>query len=222
MIVSGTFVADNAIAANIEIGFIPDYLELFDLTTTLIIYRWYRALADAETTGQYGIQDNGAGALSMCGSAAAGFAAYENGESMRVLIPDPSTGRLEPQAVNDWTTARATAATARSATAVGTIIRPTTHNGYVYECTTAMTTGGSTEPSWGTVPGETTADGSGGAGRWMCRKENQVKGGGLGFTVGASISTDSDVWAFRAERHDRMGDMGDAADLNPVSFPVKS
>jgi len=221
MIVSGNFVADNAIAANIEIGFIPDYIEAIDLTTTLIIYRWYRVLADAKTTGQYGIADDGAGALAPCASAAYGFSAYDNGDAIRVLIPDPSTGKLEPQAIYgdyDTTADYSSVGVARSATAVGTIIKPTTHNSYVYELITAGGTD-ATEPTWPTNPGETVDAGNN---VWMCRIENQVKGGGKGFTVGASISTDGDVWAFRAERHDRMGNMGDAADLNPVSFPVNS
>jgi len=220
MIVSGTFVADNAIAANIDIGFIPDYVELIaDVSDTELMVRYFSCLADAETTGQYGIIDDGAGALSMCASAAYGIAAYDEGEAFRVLIENPSTGKDTAKAVTgDWTTAIATAATARSATAIGTIIRPTTHNGYVYECTTAMTTGAATEPTWGTVVGETTTDGTGSLGRWICREENLTKRGGKGFTVGASISTDSDIWVFKAERHDRTGDMSDAANLDPVSF----
>lgn len=224
MLVSGTFIADNAIAANIDIGFIPDYIEAIDLTTTLKIYRWHRVLYEKSGNTyagfMYGSTDDGAGALSPSASAAYGFSPYDEGEALRVLIEHPSTGVDTAKAVTgDWTTARATGASARGTTSIGTIIRPTTHNGYVYECTTAMTTGGATEPTWGTVVGGTTADGTGSAGRWMCREENLTKRGGMGFTVGASISTDSDVWAFKAERHDRVGDMGDSADYDPISFP---
>lgn len=217
MKVSGTFIADNAIAANIEIGFIPDYLEAIDLTTTLIIYRWYRCLADAETTGQYGIADDGAGVISECASADYGFLPYDEGENNRVLIENPSTGLLVPQSVyGDYGAAvdYSSVGAARSTTAIGTIVRPTTHNGYVYELITTAS-GTDTEPTWPTTPGETV---DAGYHIWMCREENFTKGGGKGFTVGASISTDSDVWVFRAERHDRTGDMGDADGPDPVNF----
>lgn len=222
MIVSGTFIADNAIAANIDIGFIPDYVELISaLGGTELIVRYYRCLADAETTGQYGIIDDGAGALAPCASAAYGIAAYDEGEAVRVLIEDPSTGNLKAKAVyGDYSSAvdYNSVGSARSATAIGTIVRPSTHNGYVYELITTAT-GTDTEPTWPTTPGETV---DAGYHIWMCREENLTKRGGMGFTVGASISGDGEIWVFKAERHDRMGDMGDAANLDPVSFPEYS
>lgn len=218
MIVSGTFLADNAIAANIDIGFIPDYLELITaLGGTELILRWYRCLADAETTGQYGIIDDGAGALAPCASAAYGIAAYDEGEALRVLIEDPSTGKLKPKTVYgdyDATADYSSVGAARSATAIGTIVRPTEHNGFVYELITTAS-GTDTEPTWPTTPGETV---DAGYHIWMCREENLTKRGGMGFTFGASISGDGEKIVFKAERHDRMGDMGDAADLDPVSF----
>ncbi len=39
-------------------------------------------------------------------------------------------------------------------------VSPTTHNGYRYKCTTAGTSAISTEPTWGTTAGGTTADGA--------------------------------------------------------------
>ena len=48
---------------------------------------------------------------------------------------------------------------------VGDVVRPTTRNGYSYECTTGGTSGG-TEPIWGTTPGGTTSDGTV---VWTCR-----------------------------------------------------
>lgn len=53
----------------------------------------------------------------------------------------------------------ATAWAATTVTTLGTIRRPTVRNGYTYICTTAGTTGGS-QPTWSTVLGNTTADGS--------------------------------------------------------------
>lgn len=224
MIVSGTFIADNAIAANIDIGFTPDYVELITaLGGTELILRYFRVLADAKTTGQYGLIDDGAGVISMCGSAAAGIEAYDEGEAIRVLIKDPSTGKLKAKTVygdydDSVNYSTATGSAARSATVIGTIVRPTVHNGYVYELITTAS-GTETEPTWPKTPGEVV---DGGNHIWMCREENLTKRGGKGFTFGGSISTDSQVIVFKAEQHDRMGDMGDAADLDPVSFPKYS
>ena len=48
--------------------------------------------------------------------------------------------------------------------AVGDLVEPTTANGYFYKCTTAGTSG-SSEPTWGTAIGGTTADGGA---VWTC------------------------------------------------------
>ena len=59
----------------------------------------------------------------------------------------------------DW--AATTAYTERESgdAQAGSIIKPTSENGYFYHCTTAGTSGGS-EPTWSTTPGGTTNDGS--------------------------------------------------------------
>lgn len=219
MIVSGTFLADGN-ALNIDIGFIPDYVEAFELTSTAeVVYRFYRCLADAEAAGQYGIEDSGAGVLSACATAAAGFAPYDQSKYSYVLLPDPADDKLRPVPVYgdyDATADYSSVGTDRSVTAIGTVIRPTTHNGCVYELITGVTTA-STEPAWGTVPGELTLDA--GLNVWMCRAENIFKGAGRGFTIGVDLSVNTDLWVFKAERHDRMGDLGDAADGDPITFP---
>jgi len=219
MIVSGTFTADGN-QLDIDIGFVPDFVEAYELTSTAeVIYRYYRALADAETTGQYGLEDSGAGVISACATAAAGFAAYTGSKVPRVMIPDPISEELVPALVTgDYTTTIGSAATARTVTDLGTVIRPSAaaHNGYVYECLTAGTA--SAEPTWPTVPGETVLDNDV---LWICRKEIICKASGQGFSIGATLSVNSDLWAFKAERHDRMGDMGDAAVSDPITFPNK-
>lgn len=84
--------------------------------------------------------------------------------------------------------------------------RPTTANGYVYECTTkggAMTN--LTEPTWGTVPGETTSDGSN---TWTCREENIVANKGLGITIGLSLAQASIPLLVIAMEADQYTDLG--------------
>ena len=56
---------------------------------------------------------------------------------------------------------------ASTAYSLGDIIIPTTANGYTYECTTAGTSD-SSEPTWGTTVGGTTADGTA---VWTCRAQ---------------------------------------------------
>jgi hypothetical protein len=45
--------------------------------------------------------------------------------------------------------------------AVGAIMKPTSYASHAYKCTTAGTSAATTEPSWGTTNGGTTADGTG-------------------------------------------------------------
>lgn len=54
---------------------------------------------------------------------------------------------------------------ASTAYSLGDAVRPTTRNGYAYECTVAGTSGGS-EPTWPTTPGNTVVDGTV---TWTCR-----------------------------------------------------
>jgi len=220
-VLSGTFIADGNASdypLDVDIGFIPDYIEAFELTSTAeVIYRHYRVLEEAETTGQYGLEDSGAGVISACADADNGFATWDGSKESLVLISNPIDDELVPVPVTgSYTTTIGSNALARSATNIGTIIRPSAaaHNGYVYECTVAGTA--SSEPTWPTVPGDTVLDNDV---KWICREENIVKGSGQGFTIGKVLNTDSDLWAFKAERHDRMGDMGDAASGDPITFP---
>lgn len=68
-----------------------------------------------------------------------------------------------------------TATTWASATAyiLKDYVEPTTPNDYIYECTTAGTSGGS-EPTWGTTEGGTTTDGTV---IWTCRIDPTIKYG---------------------------------------------
>ena len=70
---------------------------------------------------------------------------------------------------------------ASTAYSLGDVVRPTTRNGFNYECTTAGTSDAS-EPSWPTTPGNTVNDGTA---VWTCRTARQLADatmGGADFT----------------------------------------
>ena len=214
-VVSGTFIASDA-AVNVECGFVPDYFEAISAVGgTELVHRWYKCLADAETTGQYGLVDDGAGVITHNASAAAGIIAYSTAAN-KVLVesPVPGTGKIAVS-ITDWTSSVSTAATARSATAIGTMVRPTTHNGRVYECTTAGTSSGTEPTTWTTTVGGTVTDNDV---VFTCREEETVREGCHGVTIGVDKSTNSEIWVFKAEKHDMTGNLGDADLTNPVRF----
>jgi hypothetical protein len=94
---------------------------------------------------------------------------YEGGKKVKVRIPAPDGNGFANAEVSDFV-AGAAQPTARSTTAVGTVVRPSTHNGFVYECTASAGVLG-TEPVWPTTPGESVSDGTN---TWICRREDVV------------------------------------------------
>jgi len=218
--VSGTLIMDGN-AINVDIGFIPDYVKLIynlEEGDNEVIHEWWRALADLETEGLYGVSISAAGAVTVPTTAATGIIPYDEGDDMAVLVESPVPGAADvkvPCLDYAYHIGATTTPTARTATAVGTITRPTTANGYVYECTTS-TGAMAVEPTWPTDVGDTVTDS--GSNVWTCIEENLTKGGGMGFTIGATMSTDSDQCVFTAEKHLRTGDMGDAASADPITW----
>lgn len=216
--VQGSFIADGG-AMNFDIGFKPTYIEAYSaLGGTELGKKFFQALLDAETSGQYGVAIANAGDVSVCADAANGFAVYDEGEDIGVMIQHPGSGKMVLASVADWLAATSYAAGERSATAVGTIVRPPIHNGRVFELTTDTDVGTSEPSSWDVEPGETVTDG--GANIWTCRKEIVKKSGGAGFTIGATISTDSEIWVFRAVQDDRLVEYGDIDGYDPIKFPT--
>lgn len=84
-----------------------------------------------------------------------------NSNMMTACVGEPATyyEGVEPAA---WA--------ASTAYSLGDVVRPTTRNGYNYECTTAGTSGAS-EPTWPTTPGNTVNDGTA---VWTCRTAKQL------------------------------------------------
>lgn len=212
--VEKTFTADGS-AINIDFGFAPDRVTLiegFD-DTNPNIYEWFKSLADAAGNGQYGVLLTGStGVVTNCADANNGFIAYST-VSTQVLLPAPNGNGEVASTIADYSTT--TTYTARSTTALGSVVRPTTHNGYVYECTTASGGAAGTEPTtWGTVVGGTTTAGSGDV--WTCREESIIQHGGKGITVGATLSTDGDEWLAIATKYTKASAGGDSATYDPV------
>lgn len=59
---------------------------------------------------------------------------------------------------------------------LGDAVRPTTRNGFAYECTVAGTSGAAIEPTWPTNPGGTVVDGTV---TWTCRNNYAQANDGL-------------------------------------------
>lgn len=218
-IVSGKLIAANGVATNVECGFIPDHLQLIkDLGGTEKHYKWDRVLYEhaAAATGMYGYDVDIAPAP--LASANDGFIPYDTSIES-VLIPSPdSDGVVMAPSILDYNVA--TTYVARDYTAgveiLGSVVRPTTHNGFVYECVVASGGASGAEPTWGTVVGGRTVAASGD--EWICREERIARRGVKGFTIGATLSVDGQYWVFDAQKHDRWNFMGDADVENPVTF----
>lgn len=213
------FQADGA-SHTFDLGFVPDRVDLHvNVATgqTPDRIRWFKALEDASTP-IYGIKTTGSsGAESVLTTAATGFASY-NDEVQGVLIVNPASGEKKFCSVSTWAAATSYASGARSATAIGTIVRPPTRNGRVFELTTATAVGTSEPSSWDVQPGETVTDG--GANVWTCRTEEVVTKGVQGITIGASVASDGNLCvleAVEASNHDE-GDAGDLADYGTYDF----
>jgi len=208
---TGYFKSDGN-TLNVILGFVPDYLEIyFDFTGVAAptIYKWSKAIADGALTGQYGFQDASTGDWVACADAANGIVAFDSsGDYVLIDSPIPAAGK-KATAVNTTAWASLTPV-ARSATVIGTIKRPTVRNGRIYECTT-LVGAATTEPTtWPTTPGATVLDG--GTNVWTCRMEEVCRGGGKGFTLGATLQSDEDYAHFIAYRTDKDRYLGDAAD----------
>lgn len=202
------------VAYNLALGFIPDFVDILMYNATPASNKWLRwhgPLFNACTTviaggGLYGHLISGTDGTVTEATANTGIQAYDGTKVPKVLIDSPMPGKgLVSADVLDW--AASTASTQRSATTIGTIVRPTTHNGYVYECTTTGT-GHTAEPTWPTTPGETVAEGAG-SGVWTCREENVVNEGELGITIGLTLAADGQVLFVIASKADTSKDLGD-------------
>ncbi len=208
---SGQFVADGN-EVDVEVGFVPDFVIAFEglEETNAQVHYWFRSAIDsASSDAEFGILDTG-GTKTKHAAAVNGFAPLDE-VALRVLLPNPAGGDdLAAALPNPYTVARSTAATARDASSLGTVLKPSVDNvaakfGLIYECTTAGT--GSAEPTWPTVAGQSILDNDV---EYIAREENSENRGVKGFTLGATGQTDSDEWkwvAFAADKESVDRDM---------------
>jgi hypothetical protein len=213
---SGTYISSDD-AVQVEVGFVPDRVKLTTAVGgTELVYDWYKVLGDTSAgTGQYGILDT-AGVKSTPSTAATGIIALSSDDT-GVLIESPQdSGKLifvSTDDIADWEASTAYTP-ARSATTVGKLLYPTTRKDFVFELTTAGTSGATEPAGFATAkPGETVTDNTA---VWTCREQDVTKRGVNGFQVGVTVCTDGEIHVWTAEKHDVSEDQGDADLTNPV------
>jgi hypothetical protein len=212
--VTGTYIASDA-AVGVEVGFVPDHVKLTTAVGgTELVYDYYRILADTTAgTGQFGILDTG-GTKSVPTTAATGIIPLSSSD-VGVLIESPQdSGKQIFASAIDWVAATDYSSGERTATSIGTIVRPPVHINRVFELTTDTSTGDSEPATWDVQPGETVTDGGGNI--WTCRDENVTKRGVNGFQVGVTVCTNGEIHVYEATQSDVSRDQGDADLDNPV------
>lgn len=197
----GHFEASGSLI-NLPLGFVPDYFKLMDFNTStnIVFYEWWQRMEGDMATGlQEGVSITEGPTARLADGG--GITAY-------------NTGSQSPT-VNQWTTARATAATARTATAPGTFIKATvgatndtgqvTDREAIFECVTAGT-GGSAEPTWPSAIGGQVTDGSV---VWEMVNEAKTRIGYQGVVIAAALMTDGREYFYLALKAHESIDHGD-------------
>lgn len=191
---TGHWIADGG-DVNIPLGFIPDFIHIVDINAgSTLYYDWFQRMeSDLASGSQEGISDSG-GTKALLADAA-GIKAY-------------NTGTQSPT-VNEWTSTRATNATARSATASGTFLKATVgalnnvgqvvDREAIFECVTAGTSSG-TEPTWPSRIGGQVLDSDV---RFEMVNEARLRIGYQGVTVADDIQSDGRTYMYLAlKAHD--------------------
>ena len=207
----------DGLAGILDLGFVPDVFEIFtDDGTNPDKITWFKEM-ESLGTPEYGFLTTGStGDITKLSTAATGIIAYD-ASTLRVLLPAPDGNGKAQASIADYNTA--TTYTARSASALGSVVRPTTHNGLVYECTTASGGAAGTEPTFPTRTGQSVTSGSGDV--WIARDEEVLTDGVKGVQLGASLSQNTngnEAW-FIATKSDFDRDKGDAGAVaagNPI------
>ena len=213
------FLSDG-LATIVELGYVPDMCKVhLDEGTNPDIVTWFKRMFDDE--GIYGFLLTGSsGVITRLTTAATGISAYDTA-TLKAMLPAPNGSGNEASATLplEWTTARSSAASARSVTVTGTLIKPTSGNetGLIYECTTDGT-GSGTEPTWPTRPGESVTDNST---VWIARNLKVKMIGVKGIQIGADVSQNTNgnqiyIEAYGADKDPADLDAGDVAAGEPI------
>jgi len=192
---TGIFICDGSLVY-IPVGFKPDKVDMFEMTTDGLHYVWHRVLEDTAVAAalssieglSYDV-DGGAAALLADGG---GFASYDTG--------------AQAPTVSQWTSSGVTAATARTATAPGTFIKPTTSavttdglvadRSIIAECVTAGTSS-ATEPAWPVGIGDQFLDNDV---RFEIVNQSAYRSGYQGFRVAAALMSDGEYHIYDAQK----------------------
>ena len=173
----GHFTADGSLI-NLPIGFIPDYFQLHDVGegTNPDMVQWFREQESSEATGsQEGMLTTGSSGVVTLLADDGGITAFNAGS--------------ESPTVTTWTKAVGDAATARTATAAGTYVKPSVANvadrGSIFECVTAGTSDAA-EPTWPDADGEQVTDGTT---VWEKVNVSKQRTGYQGVIIAAGIQT---------------------------------
>jgi len=201
-IVTGHWESDGALI-NLPIGFIPDYVKIWDYTSST----WYEWWYDMELDGAAATIEGIGVSISAGASALADYATTEGISAYGTRTDAPT--------ITTWTTTVSTNATARTATTAGTYVKPTSSgtdkNGLtadtsaIFECTTAGT-GGASEPTWNTDDDGYTTDGST---IWQKVVTATYSQGYQGITIAAALQTDGQECWYIAIRSNTSKDHGD-------------
>ncbi len=197
----GHFESDGA-DVYIPIGFIPDFVILCRMAATNpLFYWWWQAMYAEEASGMK------EGAIDTAGVKT--YAADSQG------ITSYDTASQLPT-VSEWSSAVSTAATARTVSARGTLVKTTltavdqdglkVDRSAIFECTTAGTSSG-TEPTWNTNPDGITMDSD--VAFQLVTDEALGRVGYKGIGVAAEIQTDGQEFYFLALLCNSVEDMGD-------------
>lgn len=193
----GNFTADGGII-NLPLGFIPDYFQLHNVGegTNPNMYQWFRAQEQVmATTMQEGMITTGTSGVVTLAADDAGIIAYESS--------------AQGPTVTTWTKAVGDAATAATATAPGTYVKPSVASdgdrGSIFECVTAGTSA-ATEPTWPDADGEQVTDGTT---VWEKVNVSLQRVGYQGVVIQDNIQTDGEENFYLALQATQSVDHGD-------------
>jgi len=202
-IVIGHFEADGS-DINLNCGFLPDRFDLVDMSPAApMIFQWYREQESAMASGsQEGYQINGADGVTSKRPDSQGFTAYNTASQLPTVA--------------EWTEAVVNAATARTATARGTLVKATigatdqagadVDRSAIFECTTAGTSS-ATEPTWNTAPDDLTTDGT--AVFQLVTDKALGRIGYQGVVIAGEMMSDGQEYFYTAIQADNVIDKGD-------------